>query len=208
MNPISTLLFGLIFIAIGFSIGLLVSGRRSSASGEEKEGKPAAFSRRGSALLWRDALSQRLLVEMDGKVYRNPDEMESKQRLHLAHLVGEASAWVPPQPAESLARTSAALTMPAGLQASPLRDAKATLIKTASRQSIAAQIDEILQRKLAGTPLAARGIKIVELPNQGMVVMVGLEKFTDLTQVPEEEVRSVIAQAVAEWEAQTSRYVK
>lgn len=207
MNPIATLVFGLIFIAIGFSIGLLVSGRRQPAPGAEKEEKPAALIRRGSALLWRDTLSQRLLVEMDGEVYRHPGEMSSEQRLRLAHLVGEASAWAPRQPAQPPPKASAAPPR-SGLPESTAVEEKETLIKTAAQQSIAAQIDEILQRKLAGTPLAERGIKIVELPNQGMVVLVGLEKFTDLTQVPEEEVRSVIAQAVAEWEAQTSRYAR
>jgi hypothetical protein len=208
MNPISTLLFGLVFIAIGFSIGVLVSGRRAPSSDETKGDKPAALVRRDSVRLWRDALSQRLMVEMDGKVYRNPGEMDSGQRLRLAPLVGEANAWVPRQAAHPLERAGAAPTLPAGLPASPFQDEKEALIKTAAGQSIAAQIDEILQRKLAGTPLAARGIKLVELPNQGMVVMIGLEKYTDLTQVPEEEVRSVIAQAVAEWETLSSRYIR
>jgi hypothetical protein len=70
----------------------------------------------------------------------------------------------------------------------------------AGPQSIAGQIDEILQARLENTPLAERGIQLVELPDQGLVVKVGQAQYTDLTQVPDPEVRAVIAESVAEWE--------
>jgi hypothetical protein len=67
-------------------------------------------------------------------------------------------------------------------------------------ESIAAQIDAILQARIENTSLAERGIKLQEIPGQGLVVMVGTEKYTDLTQVPDQQVRDAIAEAVAEWE--------
>jgi hypothetical protein len=70
----------------------------------------------------------------------------------------------------------------------------------AAWKSIVAQIDEILQEKLEGTAIKDRGIRLVELPNEGMVVMVGLEKFKDVEDIPNEDIRNVIHAAVEEWE--------
>lgn len=201
MNPFSTLIFGLIFIAIGFLIGATVFNARSRASGRLGGGTPVNPARRGEARLWRDPLSQRLMVEMDGEVYRNPGAMSGEERMRLANLVVEAGAWLPRTTAPKLvpnggeARTAAPPAIDAGLL-----DDRGKAKKVAAPQSIAAQIDEILQEKLAGTPLAERGIKLMELPDQGMVVMVGMDKYTDLTQVPDEQVRAVIGEAVAAWE--------
>ena len=47
----------------------------------------------------------------------------------------------------------------------------------ASAKSIAAQIDEILQEKIEGSDMAQRGVRLLELPNKGMVVMVGLDQY-------------------------------
>jgi hypothetical protein len=68
-------------------------------------------------------------------------------------------------------------------------------------QSIAAQIDAILQANLQDTDLAGRSIRLMELPGQGMVVMVGLEKFSEVSAIPDARVRAAIRQAVEEWEA-------
>ncbi len=69
-----------------------------------------------------------------------------------------------------------------------------------SDMSIAAQVDEILQEMLDGTDLEDRGIRLMELPGQGMVVMIGLEKFDTVSDVPYDDVRVVIQRAVAAWE--------
>ncbi len=71
--------------------------------------------------------------------------------------------------------------------------------------SIAAQIDEILQEMLDGTPLEKRGIRLMELPGQGMVVLVGMEKFATVNEVPYDDVRKAIKIAVARWEARNER---
>ena len=66
--------------------------------------------------------------------------------------------------------------------------------------SIAAQVDEILQEMLEGTELEDRGIRLMELPGQGMMVMVGLEKFDAVSDVPYDDIRTIIQRAVAAWE--------
>ncbi len=66
--------------------------------------------------------------------------------------------------------------------------------------SIAAQIDEILQEKLAGLPDEKRAIRLMELPGKGMVVMVGLDHYDGVDAVPDPEVQNLIRECVREWE--------
>ena len=70
-------------------------------------------------------------------------------------------------------------------------------------KSIAGQIDDVLQEKLAGTPLEKRGIHLVDLPDQSVGVTIGLDKFEGVDNVPDEEVRGLIREAVSEWERRT-----
>jgi len=68
--------------------------------------------------------------------------------------------------------------------------------------NIVAQIDAILQEKLVDSPLRQRGIRLVEQADHSMVVLIGLEKYASVDDVPDEEVRAVIRQSVSEWEDQ------
>lgn len=71
-------------------------------------------------------------------------------------------------------------------------------------KSIAEQIDEILQEKLLDSPLAERAIRLMEMPDKSIAVMIGLTKYAGLEAVPEEEIRSLIRSSVAEWERRTA----
>jgi hypothetical protein len=67
--------------------------------------------------------------------------------------------------------------------------------------SIAAQIDEILQRKISGTPLERQEVRLIEFPKSGMVILVGKEQYEGVDAVPDKVIREVIEEAVSEWEA-------
>jgi hypothetical protein len=67
-------------------------------------------------------------------------------------------------------------------------------------KSIVTQIDEILQARLEDTPLADRGIRMVEAPDRGMMIEVGLHSYTDIDAIPDEDIRRLIRLSVAEWE--------
>jgi hypothetical protein len=69
-----------------------------------------------------------------------------------------------------------------------------------NQASIAVQVNEILQDKLKGTSLEKRGIRLMELPGKGMVVMVGLEQFDSVGAVPYPEIKAVLQESVAVWE--------
>lgn len=72
--------------------------------------------------------------------------------------------------------------------------------KAVAPKSLAAQVDEILQERLLTSPLRERGIRLIELPNRGLVVLVGLEQYNGVDQVPYPEVQALIRECVQEWE--------
>ena len=43
-------------------------------------------------------------------------------------------------------------------------------------------------------------VRLTEFPNKGMTVLVGLEKYEGIDDVPYERVRTVIRESVSEWE--------
>lgn len=69
-----------------------------------------------------------------------------------------------------------------------------------SSKSIAMQVDEILQRKLQERGWSERGIRLMEFPNKGMVVLIGLDQYATVDEVPDLEIRALIRASVSEWE--------
>jgi hypothetical protein len=75
---------------------------------------------------------------------------------------------------------------------------------TANPHNIAELINEVLQEKLKKSHLKDRGIRLMEFPGKGMVVLVGLDQYDGIDDVPDVEIRSVLQEAVVDWEARTS----
>ena len=63
---------------------------------------------------------------------------------------------------------------------------------------------ELTGQMLAGQALEKRAIRLLELPGKGMVVAVGLEQYDGIDAVPDPEIRSLIREAVADWERRAS----
>ncbi len=63
------------------------------------------------------------------------------------------------------------------------------------------QVDEILQRRLQEKGWQQRGIRLLELPNKGMVVMIGLDQYATVEDVPDAEIQAILRASVREWEA-------
>lgn len=62
------------------------------------------------------------------------------------------------------------------------------------------QIDAILQSKILGTPLASKGVRLVELTEGGVLVLVGLSRFEGVADVPDADVQAAIRSAIVDWE--------
>ena len=71
---------------------------------------------------------------------------------------------------------------------------------SAPASSIVGQIDSILQEHLAGTPLEERGVFLVQSPDGGVMVYVGLTKYMRIDDVPDTEIKAAIRAAITEWE--------
>jgi hypothetical protein len=134
----------------------------------------------------------------------------------LVNLVRELQAWIgtattavaesAPQPDKAENAITQTGEAQEGTNLNPLKifsDALQPQNKTELEeldQSIVSQIDQILQAKLEGTHLEDKGIRLVEGPDQGMVIEVGLDKYTDIDAVPDEQVCQLIHLSVADWE--------
>jgi hypothetical protein len=119
-----------------------------------------------------------------------------------AAAVAVPAAAVPAAAVPAAAGPVPAVPSPVGLsQAAPASiPAPVAPAVKAPVKSIVMQINDILQDNIAGTDNEKRGIRLIELPNQGVAVQVGLERFQDIDSVPEPEVRALIRASVSEWE--------
>ena len=67
-------------------------------------------------------------------------------------------------------------------------------------KSIVGQIDAILQNKLPKSPFRSRTIRLTELAEGSMAVIVDSERYESVNDVPDPEVRALLQECVAEWE--------
>lgn len=70
----------------------------------------------------------------------------------------------------------------------------------ASANSIVGQIDSILQARIAGSSMEERGVFLAQSPEGGVMVYVGLNRYMGVDEVPDDEIKSAIRAAIAEWE--------
>ena len=71
--------------------------------------------------------------------------------------------------------------------------------------SIVEQINEILQEMVIDTPLASRSVRLVEDPREGVIVLVGLDRYKGVDSVPDPEIKLALRKAAGEWERRTGR---
>ena len=70
--------------------------------------------------------------------------------------------------------------------------------------SVIDEVNDILQKKLHGSPLAGKGIHLMENHNKEIRFWVGLNSYNDVDEIPDEAIRQIIDEAVREWEQNRS----
>ena len=70
--------------------------------------------------------------------------------------------------------------------------------------SVVDEVNNILQQKLHGSPLAGKGIHLMENHNKEIRFWVGLNSYNDVDEIPDEDVRRIIDESVREWEQNRS----
>jgi hypothetical protein len=222
-----TILYILIAIIVGWFIGFLDSNMRSAkkirAAEEnaqaligEAEKKIAQLEQKYTeapivqddpGLLCLKRNNGRFILEMDGVPV--PMELTQDMRKRLIELITVFRLWLdpvksPPTPAPTPpapAPVRAAVPNPAPVSPPPAVQAKKPEPeKSITSLSIVQQIDFILQERLINSPMSRRGVRLQESIQGGVEVYVGLQKFDAVDDVPDEEIKSAIRSAIAEWE--------
>jgi len=197
-------------LVVGWLIGFIDSNIRSSrkiraaaaqaqmkieeaAAEGQKAGQKSGQAHAGNDLLrlWSSP-SKAIALELDGQPV-NEGNLSSDQRRRLANLIAQIRPWL-----DGSARTSAS---PRIEGKEPIKVKKPETSEVPQEQTgIVSQINRILQVRLPGTPMAKRGIRIQESESGGVQVFVGLKVYDGLEAVPDPEIRSLIREAVEEWE--------
>jgi hypothetical protein len=156
--------------------------------------------------------SGRLRVDLDGTRV-TLETLMPEQRKRLIELVTRLRPWVEGRGAATEA--PAAISQPVSVPRTPAKTAPlrpedvpaatptATTPKKeapAAPQTMVTQIDAILQQKLENSPLAGRGIKLEEAAGGGVNVVVGIQRYDGIADVPDLDVQAAIRAAIAEWE--------
>jgi len=214
---VPVLLIGSIGLIVGVVVGILISGLQKGSRPPESDldGKKMT-----SALqVYRDPRSRKLAIEYDGSLHQSAVKLSASQKAALAEILGDLSLWIGLRPA---APTALQQQTEGEKTTAPLSAGDEPVLSKAEEQSvanllagaavkiaepvkeapktIAGQIDEILQSKLPQTDLRNRSIRLIELPERGMVVMVDGQAYEGVGDVPDQEVRGLIQSCVAEWE--------
>ncbi len=135
------------------------------------------------AEIYRDPSSGRLILRTAGKEYRAISQIEDELlRMELNALAADLSGRFGEGP-----RAPAVLSDPR------------TTARPGSR-SMLEGINSVLQRMLADAGNQAKGVQLIPDATGGVKVLIGLKSYT-LDEVPDEEIRRLIRESVAEWEA-------
>lgn len=157
----------------------------------------------------------RVEIEMDGSPLTAPLSVERRKR--LIELIGHFRPWLEggtdlqatSKPTAAPPSTLAAASVP---QVSPqVKPVPASLTFTPQKPkmdaetefkllSMVKQIDVVLQRQIAGTPLEAMNIHLNDKLQGGLEVQIGARNFESIDDVPDENVKAAIRSAIAEWE--------
>lgn len=217
---------------LGFLVrGFFRRGAKEKTETREPKFKPASRNWDEVAHLWRDRRDNHLIFQIEDEYYKRDSDLTPKEKKILLNVVMDFYQWLEPS---SNLKSETPASAPVPISTSPVENSvppttfdekKPELRRTGFNpvqmltqaleadvtasaipdQSMVAQIDGILQEKIIAANMQKWAVRLVEFPNRGMVVMVGLEQYDEIDAVPYERVRKMIREAVAEWERRAER---
>lgn len=203
---------------IGYIIGLVEAAikqknkDKKTARLKEKELvilPPAEIKQTNLFSINRNA-SNGLLLELEGQSFSNKEELTAENKRLLVNLLVEVRPWLEskePAPSNAQADPKPDVTNIKSPGVPPTNPPKPTISQQStpapSSESIVAQINTVLQNRLAVSHLANQGIRLQESPSGGVRVYIGLDKYDGIEAIPDPEIKEFIRQAVAEWERQS-----
>lgn len=214
---------GLGMLILGWLIGFIDSNLRANrkiqaaqlqaqveieaARQKAAEAQQAAPPEASILRLWSGP-DEQLHLEVEGAELGAPGTLSPDQRRRLIAALNQARPWVEARPAAVPPRPAPAAEPPPPVVPPPVEPVKASLFPGRARPvepapaplSIVEQINEVLQKRLAGTPLGRKAISLSESPGGGVIVLVGASRYEGVDAVPDPEVVAAIRAAIAEWE--------
>jgi len=140
------------------------------------------------ATLLRDEVTGGLIVRVGEREYRTAGELlVSNDRQRMEYTAAELGRWL------GTDKAAVPRPLPVDPAAKPATPRRPT--------SMVEQINVILDRKLLERPALTRGVRLSEASGGAIKVYVGIDSFNSIDDVPEAEIRQLIREAVAEWEA-------
>jgi hypothetical protein len=159
------------------------------------------------AELLREEVTGRLILRLGDQLIRSPGDLDSEaDRRRLQYASADLAEWFkdlegpPPRAAAGPPRRGqrAAAPSPPAAAADQADEVAAESAGPQPRSMIEA-INAILDRRLAGAEGAPRAVRLVPDPSGGVRVLIGVKSYP-LEEVPDQSIRELIRQAVAEWE--------
>jgi len=160
---------------------------------------------------WRTSSNQ-VWLGMDGTRLNDKAALQPGQYQRLLNLVLDLRPWLESgrpaspkpesiqQPLRPAAPAAAAPQPPVQAKkkiGAPARDA---VENAPVLDSIIQQIDKVLQARLATSAFKDRNIQLVEGPGGIVIIKDGINKYEGLDGIPDPEIKTLIRQAVADWE--------
>ena len=213
MQTVLLIFIVLFALAIGFFLGLFLLSldtpltrtltKKEEPSPDQVDQDPAGQSLPGvrkpspdSQLIlqvWREE-GKSPVFDLDGK-YLDKDQLPS-DILNLITVQEDQS----PEP-ESPQPPPTAEVLPPPVDVIPeIEDEDEDEIDEGKMLSVVDEVNDILQKKLVGSPMAGKGIHMMENHNKEIRFWVGLDSYDDVEEIPDSEVRQIIDESVKEWE--------
>jgi hypothetical protein len=145
------------------------------------------------ATLMRDEVTGELVIQVGDETYRNKEELQSSKNWGRVQFAAEDLAkWMVGDPTGEVSEPSPpARRIPSG---------KAERKESDAPRSMVEEIDEILQDMLEDSNLSERAVRLMEGPGGMATVLIGIDSYA-MEDVPDPEIKDLIKQAVATWEA-------
>ncbi len=214
---LSIIVVGIVTLFVGYFVGLFENRGQGNKKGGPEEPRaertqpPVIGPKENNLLKLSLDQNNQLQLEVGGQ-RADAAQLTPEQRKRLIDLMVMMRPWIDasapkpsttPQPPPSTPM-AAPIPQPIAKPIAPLSTStpKVELKKEeiAAPTTMVGQIDAILQEHLASSTLANRGVRLFESPEGGVVVMVGLSKYSGVSEVPDPQVQAMIRAAIAEWE--------
>jgi hypothetical protein len=177
------------------------------------------------AQLWFDNGDRKFILQVGEKYFKRADDLSPKDRVKLWRVVSGFYHWLETDenfrqeesghsqpnpsgkhtisiPAERMTREDEKFPNMDSSSSNQQKQAFVPEINPSSAfsQSMVSQVDAILQEKIHIAGMEKWAIRLTEFPQRGMVIMVGLEQYDSIDQVPYEQARNIIRKSISEWE--------